>query len=224
MRFLPLLSVLIPIFGLLGADTSLQTVLARMDTVSAKFHGLRADVKQVAHTEIVQSDEVEIGKIVVRRPSPKDLRMRVELQGANARMVSFLGTKAQMYYPKMNTVQEYTLGKFSKFKDQLFTLGFGSTSKDLEAAYSLQLGGPDIVAGHPATRIVLLPKEQQMRSMFPKIELWVLDSGFVAQQKLYETGGDYLMATYTNMEQANVTDADVKLNVPKNAKWETPQK
>ena len=29
---------------------------------------------------------------------------------------------------------------------------------------------------------------------------------------------------YTNMQQANVTDADIKIDVPKNAKWETPLK
>ena len=78
-RFLCLLSVLVPLFGTRAADTSLETVLARMDSAAPKFRGLRADVRRVTHTEIVQSDEIETGKIAVRRPSPKDLRMRVDV-------------------------------------------------------------------------------------------------------------------------------------------------
>jgi hypothetical protein len=62
-----------------------------------------------------------------------------------------------------------------------------------------------------------------MRSLFPKIELWLSDEGLVVQQKLYEPGGaDFITSTYTKIEQTNITDADVKVDFPKNAKIEKP--
>ena len=223
MRFLRLLPLLVLVFGIRAADTSLQATLARMDVESAKFHGMRSDVKRVKHTEIVHDDEVSIGTMAVRRQGSKDLRMKIDLQTPNPRKVWFLGNKVQVYYPKMNTVQEYELGKANALKDQFIALGFGSTSKELQAAYTVQLGGAETVAGQPATRIVLTPKDEKMRSLFPKVELWLAD-GVAVQQKLYEPGGDYTIATYTNIQQANITDADVKLDVPKDAKRETPLK
>ena len=203
MRILRLLPLLLPVFGTWAADPSLEAALARMDAAAAKFHGLRADVKRVTHTEVMHLDEVETGKIAVRRPTPKDLRMKTEIQNPNPRTVWFAGTKSQVYYPKINTVQEFGLGKASGLKDQLMALGFGSTSKELGAAYTMQLGGSDTVGGQPATRLVLIPREQQMRSLFPKVELWLSDAGIAVQQKLYESGGDYLMATFTNIQQAD---------------------
>jgi hypothetical protein len=37
--------------GLPGADTSLQAVFNRMDQASAKFKGLKADMRKLTHTE-----------------------------------------------------------------------------------------------------------------------------------------------------------------------------
>jgi hypothetical protein len=45
------------------------------------------------------------------------------------------------------------------------------------------------------------------------------------QQKLYEPGGDYLLATYTNIKlRANLPDSAVKMDLPKSVKREYPQK
>ena len=198
----------------------MQAALTRMDSAAAKFRGLRADVKRLTHTEVIHEDEVETGAIAVRRQNAKDLRMRIDLKTPNPRTVWFSGSKAQVYYPKINTVQEYGLGKANAMKDQFLALGFGSTSKELQAGYTMQPGGAETVAGQSATRIVLVPKEQRMRALFPKIELWLSDDGIAIQQKLYEPGGDFITATYTNVQQVNVTDADVKPDAPKDAKFE----
>jgi outer membrane lipoprotein-sorting protein len=42
---------------------------------------------------------------------------------------------------------------------------------------------------------------------------------------MHQSGGDYILNTYTNMKvNPNLSDSDLKLNVPKNAKRERPQK
>jgi len=220
MRFVRLFAVLIPLFGIQAADTSLQAVFGRMDAAAAKFRGLRADMRHLTHTDIMQDDDVETGTIAVRRTN-KDLHMLVNFNAPKQRKVTLLSDKAEVYYPKMNTVQVVSFGKAGKFKDQLLTLGFGSTSKELQGPYDVQLGGPDNVAGQSATRIVLIPKNKELLTMFPKIELWISDqTGITIQQKLNQPGKDYLLATYTNVQLANVSEAEVKLDVPKDAKRE----
>jgi outer membrane lipoprotein-sorting protein len=207
-----------------SADESLPATLAKMDTVAAGFKGLRADVRQLSHTAVINEDAVDTGTIAVRRAGPKDLRILVDFKEPNAKKVSMAGSKVQIYYPKRNEVEEYEVGKASALKDQIMMLAFGSNSRDLMGAYSIKLGGPETVAGQEATRIELTPKDKDLLAHFPKIELWISNqTGLTVQQKLHQKGGDYFLATYSNQQPATLTDAQVKLDMPKDVHKVKPQ-
>ena len=213
-------------WGAPAADGSLAATLARMDEAAAKFKGLQADVQKIAHTAVINVDSVDAGTIAVKRPKPYDIRVRIDFQSPNPRQVMIEGVKGAIYYPGINTVQEYNLGKSRSLVEQFMLLGFGSNSKDLESAYSIRLGGPETVAGQESTRIGLIPKSQDVLAHLKKVDLWISDAmGIAVQQKLYETGGDYLLATYTNIKlRPNLPDSAVKLDLPKSVKREYPQK
>ena len=213
--------------GLSGADTSLQAVFNRMDQASAKFKGLKADMRKLTHTEVINEDSVDTGTIAVRLPKPHDLRVLIHFQQPDDKQVMIAGTKLDVFYPKSLIVQEYDLGKSHRNQVESFLLlGFGSNSKDLLAAYTVTLGGAEAVAGEPSTRIELIPKQKEMAAQFPKIELWISDnSGISIQQKLHSPGGDYSLATYTKMQlNGNIPESDVKWTLPKGVHWEYPQK
>ena len=78
-------------------------------------------------------------------------------------------------------------------------------------------GGAETVAGQKATRIVLVPKSKDLAAKFSKFELWIPDAtGISIQQKIYEPGGNYTIATYPNMKlDSNIPESAVKLNLPK---------
>ena len=213
-------------WGAPAADGSLAATLARMDEAAAKFKGLQADVQKIAHTAVINVDSVDAGSIAVKRPKPYDIRVRIDFQSPNPRQVMIEGVKGAIYYPGINTVQEYNLGKSRSLVEQFMLLGFGSNSKDLESAYTIRLGGPETVAGQKATRLELIPKSQDVLAHLKRVDLWISDAmGIAVQQKLYETGGDYLLATYTNIKlRPNLPDSAVKLDLPKSVKREYPQK
>jgi outer membrane lipoprotein-sorting protein len=209
-----------------AADHSLQATLARMDQAAVTFKGLQADVQKVSHTAVINEDSADAGTIAVKRPNPHDIRVLIDFKLPNPKQVMIAGVKAAFYYPRINTVQEYNLGKSRSLVDQFMLLGFGSNSRDLQNAYSIGLGGPETVAGQKTTRLELIPKSEEVLAHLKKVELWISDEmGIAVQQKLYETGGDYLLATYTNIKlRSNLPDSAVKLNLPKNVKREYPQK
>ena len=213
-------------WGVPAADSSLEATLARMDQAAAKFKGLQADMEEISHTAVINEDSVTVGTIAVKRPKPYDIRVLFDLKPPNPRKVMIAGTKAAIYYPGINTVQEWDLGKDRSLVEQFMLLGFGSNSKDLESAYSIRLGGPETVAGQESTRIELIPKSQDVLAHLKRVDLWISDTmGIAVQQKLYETGGDYLLATYTNIKlRPNLPDSAVKLDLPKSVKREYPQK
>jgi len=143
----------------------------------------------------------------------------VDFKDPDPKKVLLAGKKVQIYYPKRNAVDEYDLNKEYKLMAQQFLLlGFGSTSADLKSAYNVTLGEPETVAGQKAIRLFLVPKDKELVKHYPKFELWISDeTGIAVQQKVYGTGGDYDIATYTNMKLMNVPEADVKLQIPKDA-------
>ena len=112
MRLGRLVFVIGPLAALLGlqvgaaADPSLQSVFSRMDQASAKFKGLKADMRKLAHTEVINEDSVDTGSIVVRVPKPHDLRMLIDFEQPDQKKVMIAGTKVDIYYPKTEIVQE----------------------------------------------------------------------------------------------------------------------
>jgi len=225
MRYFRPLIVLFSVFGIHAADNSLQAVWTRMDSAASRFKGMRANIHRLARLEVIKEDTVEDGKIAVRRPNAKDLRMLILINPPNEKKVLIAANKVEIYYPKMNTVQEYELGKTGSLKDQLLSLSFGSTSKELLAGYSVTLGPSETVGGQKTTRLDLTPKDKELLKHYPKIQLWISDeNGVTVQQKLNEPAGDYNQATYTNIELANLSEGDVRLDIPKDAVREKPQK
>lgn len=209
-----------------AAEDPLQATLARMDSVAASFKGLKASVRRVTHLDVINDDTIENGTIVVRRTNPKDLKMLLEIQSPPNPLKAFIGGgKVQVYYPNSNTVQEYEFGKARNLRDQLMTLAFGSSSKELMNYYHIRLVGAEKAAGQKATEIELTPKDKELAAHFPKIDLWIADSsGVTLQQQLHQPGGDYMLNTYSDIQLMSVPESSIKLDVPRSARWERPQK
>jgi outer membrane lipoprotein-sorting protein len=184
-------------------------------------------MQKVSHLEVLKLDSIEAGTIVVKRGSkPQDVRMLIDIKPPDAKTALIAGADLDIYYPKINTVQQWDFGKHKDLVYQFLLLGFGGNSRDLRDAYSIKLGGPETVAGEKTTRIELVPKSKEQAALFKKFELWISDTeGITVQQKFDQGGGDYVLSTYTNMKvNPSLSDSDLKLNVPRNAKRERPQK
>jgi outer membrane lipoprotein-sorting protein len=202
-----------------GAD-DLASVFARMDKAALTFKGLRAEMKRVSHTAVINEDSTETGTIVVKVPKPHEYKMLITFEQPDKKLVGIAGTNAEMFLPKANEVQTCNFGKGHRAEvEQFLRLGFGSNSKELQEAYTVTYGGPETVAGEKTNRIVLVPKSPEVGNMFQKFELWISDAtGISVQQKMYEKGGNYTLATYPKMKLASdISDSEVKLNVPKGA-------
>ena len=229
-----LLSVWMITAGLFGlpialhaTDTALEPVYARMDKASAKFKDLTADMKRASYTAFVKEQTIDTGTIAVKMPKPHDYHLLMDFKEPDQKQVMLAGTKVVIFYPKTNSAQEIDLGKSNRGQIESFMrLGFGSNSRDLENAYTVKFGGPETVEGLKATRIELVPKSKDVAVQFPKFELWISeDTGISIQQKIYQPGGDYSLATYTRMKiNQNLPDSAVKITLPPHVKIEHLQK
>jgi outer membrane lipoprotein-sorting protein len=206
-------------FGARAADTSLEVVFARIDKAAATFKGLTADMKRLHHVELVNANDLDEGTITVKKLKANDIRILIKFTKPEPKMVMIGGGKAQVYTPKANEVQEADIKKHKDLINEVLLLGFGSSSKDLKASYTIQLGGPEVINGTPTVRIELAPKSEETRHTIKKCELWVPENGVPVQQKFYEGGGDYQIATYSHIVlNPNIPDSAIKLDLPKGVK------
>lgn len=223
---LPILcSALLMLASTAGAS-SLDETLARMDRSAAGFRGLTASVKVISYTALVKETSEESGQITIFRPKPRDTRMLVEFTQPSARAVAFQGRKVQMYYPKLEVVREYDLGKQASLVDQYLLLGFGTPGSELKKSYGIKFAGEEMLNGVKTDRLELVPLSGEAAKHVRMIEIWVSQQdGIVVQQKVYQPSRDYMLFSYSDMKlNPALTENSVRLKLPKGVKKETPQK
>jgi len=221
---------LIPLLALcLSASAfaeSLNDLLARMDRSAAGFRGMTAALRRVSYTAVIKDTSEEKGSIAIKAQKPKDMQVLVDFTSPDAKTWAFRGRKAELFIPKINTVQEYDLGKHARLLDQFLLLGFGSNSKDLARSYDMKYGGEESIENHKTSKLELTPKSEEARQHLKKVEIWFdQESGYPAQQKFYLGSGDYMLVNYRDTKiDANLPDQAVRLKLPPNVKREYPQK
>jgi len=203
----------------------LDAVLDRMDRAAAAFKSMSANIRRVSHTAVVNEDNVDSGTILLKRGRGHEVRMLIQLTEPDAKAVEFRDHTVDIYYPKIQTVDEFDVSKFRELLEQFFLLGFGTSRATLQASYSLRLVGADTINGQKTDRLELIPKSKEVLQHLLRLEMWVGDNGYPLQQKFYIPGGDYELATYSDMKiNPDLPDAMLKLKLPRNVKREYPQR
>jgi outer membrane lipoprotein-sorting protein len=202
-----------------------DAVLDRIDKAGAAFRSMSAKLRRVQHLAVMNDDNVDSGTVLLKRGRRRDLRMLIDLTDPDRKMVAFSGHTVEIYYPKMQTVDEFDVSKFKELLEQFFLLGFGTSRAELQASYKLRLVGPDTVAGQKCDVLELIPKSKEVLQHLLKLEMCVVENGYPVQQKFYLPGGDYQLATYSDMKiNPDPPDSELKLHLPKNVKREYPQR
>jgi outer membrane lipoprotein-sorting protein len=204
---------------------SLEDVLGQMDQNASKFTAFAADLTKVTYTKVIDEKTTESGLMQLKKQGPRELLVLIDFVKPDAKTVSFRGRKAEMFFPKLNTVQEYDLGKQRGFVDQFLLVGFGTTGKDLNANYAVKYVGDEKVGGQPTHKLELTPNSPQVKEKLQKLELWLAHSGgYPVQQKFLQPSGDYYLFTYSAVKlNPALTDEALKLKLPKGVKRERVQ-
>jgi outer membrane lipoprotein-sorting protein len=209
-----------------AAAETLDAVLARMDQEAAAFHDLNGQLVKTTYTAVLNDTSKEAGEVWIQRAGRRDMRMRIEFTGANPRAIEFHASKAEIYYPKIRTVQVYDLGKSRSLIDQFLLLGFGTPGRELSKGYKMKVIGEDAAGGQACTRLQLTPVSQEVLKYVTQVELWIpLDAGHPVQQRFLQPGGDFVLIAYSGIRlNPNLPETSFRLDLPKDVKVEYPQK
>jgi len=205
-----------------SAGQTLAQALANMDQAASHFKGLSANVSYLQHMDVIHEDDAQSGTILVKRPRPKEVHVKIAIEKPDAKVAVTDGNKVAVYYPRSGEEQDTTIGQRRSLMDMILTLGFGGNSRELQSQYDVKLGGAETVGGQSTTRLELIPKSKDMLDQWKKIDLWISDkTGCAVQQKFYERGKDYTLITYADVQlNPEIPDAALKLDVPKGTRKE----
>jgi len=207
----------------LGAQ-SLDVVYGRLDKAAQQFKSVSANLRRDTHTAIVNDDAIETGTIRMKREKGRT-RMLIEFVTPDKKSVAFDGDAGSVFYPKMKTVQIYSVGEKRNLVDQILLLGFGASGEELRSNYTISYVGPESIDGKPTDHIQLIPKSKDVLTHIKKAELWIAENGTPLQQR-YQTSasGDFMLVTYSDVKlNPPMSDGALKLNYPKDSKIEHPQ-
>jgi outer membrane lipoprotein-sorting protein len=219
-----LAAVLIAAVAPAAADT-VQSVLQRLDKEAGSFRQITAKLTKKEYTAVLDDSSIENGHMWLERVGRR-IAMRVEITQPQAKSVGVSGNSAQVFYPKMNTVQIYDLGKAGALVDQFLVLGFGSSGKELAKNYSVTLAGEQTVGGEKTSKLDLVPRSAKVKEQIQKVELWIpLNAGYPIQQRVIEPGGNYYLFTYSDVKlNPNLPSTAFQLSLPADVHREFPQK
>lgn len=206
---------------------SIEATLGRMDALSKGFRAVSADVRKISFTYFAKDTDEESGRLSLYRPSAQDVRLLMEFTKPEEHAFSFAKNKALMYSPKAMLVQEYNLGKEAHLVDQFLLLGFGSSSAELRKSYNIKYVEETTIDGAKADHLYLEPKEDKAKDHVRGIDLYLAQQGgYPVKMRVLQPSKDYKEFQYSNVKinPSSVTEASVRLKLPKGVKKETPQK
>ncbi len=210
---------LVGVSSLVGA--TLESSLAKLNANSTSFVGMTASIKRTQHTAIINDDAREAGRMAMKRSKGK-VAVLIDFTEPEPKGFSYRDKRVEMYLPKINTLQIYDTGKFDTALTQGLLIGFGTSSKELASNYDVKWMGDEKLGAH----LELTPKLASTREHIKKIEMWLdAGDGYPRQVKIHQPSNDYMLIQYADLQMSSVlTDEQVRVKAPKNAKKEYPLK
>ena len=217
-KLLPVLCL--SLFATAAYAQSVDAVLTRMDQAARRFRAMSADVQMTTFTAIIGDKTVEDGTLKMQRLKSGEVRAIIDFSHqTDAREIAFLGKIIRIYYPNLQTYQDYDVGKNTDILNQFLLLGFGSSGKELSRSYTITQDGTEKIAGQDTTKLLLIPNDPKVKDRLSKIEMWIPnDAAYPVQQQFFEPSGNYRIVTYLNIKINPPMKGTLELKLPSGAK------
>jgi outer membrane lipoprotein-sorting protein len=199
---------------------STAEIFSRLDQAARSFIGATAAIRVTTHTRVIDEDETQVGTVAVKRDSHNRIQFLINFTGPDAQAIAFRGQTLQIYYPKLNTVREYDIGKYKDLAQKLILLGFGMPGRELAENYEVSNLGDEPVQSQDSIHLQLTPRAPDVLRQLSRVDLWIsLQTNCPVQQKFYLPGGDYRLARFSDVKVNPPLPASA-LDLPKGAKRE----
>jgi outer membrane lipoprotein-sorting protein len=198
--------------------TDLTEILSQMNEASKRLKTVSANLEYTKVTVLVDDKSTESGQLFYRKG--KTTEILIDIQKPERKILLFKKSKGEIYLPKINQIQEYNLEQKSDLVQQFLLLGFGTDSGELKKTYDVKYLKEEDLDDDTTVVLEFVPRKANIAAQISKIQIWVSEESWLpAQQKFFEGGGDYLIATYSGVKVNRILPASIfELNPPSGVK------
>ncbi len=193
------------------AADDLNSVLAKLDAASAKFHTTSADLEwSTTQTDPVPDTDIQKGVVYYQRTGTSfqgGIHIATDNGQPSPKVVVCCTKGSIQLYEKLQN-QVIVLNKLSQYADW-FRLGFGASGKELADKWDIKYDGMETVDGVKTAKLELTPKDATVRKNLPKVILW-MDTDRAVSLKQYFDEGSGMSRTchYTNIKMNQTLPGD----------------
>lgn len=193
-------------------NDGLESVLKTMDQAAANFRSAQADFVWTTYNSVINDvAEKDTGKIYFRR-SDKQTEMAAEVSPPASKQIVFSDGKIQVYMPETHQEDVYDAGSHREEFETFLVLGFGSSGAEMRKSFDVKYLGQEKIGDKETAKLELTPLSAKVKEQFPRIDLWIdMQRGLSLRQQLWETGGDYRLADYSDIQNKKIPDSTFKL-------------
>lgn len=169
-----------------------------MDSAARELKTVSAGLSYTTVTVLVNDRSTQTGELFFRKG--RRMEVLVRFLKPEIKVILFKHNRAEIYYPKINQIQEYDLERHSNMLQQFLLLGFGTPISNLEGSYKVKTLGEKRLGNKPTQLIELTPLSKDVAAQLTHVNLWVSEASWLpVQQEFFEPSGDYLIASYSDM-------------------------
>jgi outer membrane lipoprotein-sorting protein len=185
----------------LGRSSLSESVLfSHMNEAARRIRSISAQLAYTTVTVLVNDRSTQNGTLYYRKGRARP-EVMIQFSGPGAKDILFRKGNAEIYYPTMNQIQEYSLEQHQNLLQQFLLLGFGTETGQLESSYTIHYLGEKSLGNHMAALLELIPLSKDVAAQLKRVELWVSEQNWLpVQQEFFEPSGDYLIARYSSLK------------------------
>ena len=205
-------------------NAQLEAVLTSMDKAAASFKTIQCTFAWDQYTAVVNDTDTQNGTMFFRRAG-HDVEMAAHIEKPDTKIVVVSNGTVRIYQPKIDTEQRYDEGKNRAAFDTFLVLGFGGRGHDLATSFDVDFDRNETVGGVNTAKLVLIPKQANVKNVFNKMILWIDPArGISIQQQFFQPSGDYRMAKYADIKvNQKLPDNAFELKTTRKTKIEAPK-
>jgi outer membrane lipoprotein-sorting protein len=198
----------------IAGSVTKDTLFSHMDSQARRVRTVSAQLAYTTVTVLVDARSTENGTLYYRKGRRPEVL--IDFTGPDAKVILFRKGNAEIYYPKINQIQEYDLARHQNLLQQFLLLGFGTETSQLETSYSLHYLGEKKLDDQTTYLLELTPLSKDVAAQLKKVDLWISNQNWMpVQQQFFEASGDYLIARYSNMKiNRRISPTSFKIKAP----------
>ncbi|HWM28672.1 MAG TPA: outer-membrane lipoprotein carrier protein LolA [Woeseiaceae bacterium] len=174
---------------------TMERAVKQLDRQGSDFESVLADVDVDLFGGDSEPVQIKGGRIYINDKG----EFRLNAESPVQRTILLDGSTVHHYDPQAKLVKQYSLSKHKDRLEAFVPLGFSTTGKDLDNDFLVTFIGEDAVGDRRTLGLELTPKNDKMRAVVSRIQIWVDESSWLPARQIItqSSGGQVLTVTYS---------------------------